>query len=96
MLKEWNARSETTSWSARQIRWAMISRLNAGMSQTGTRIGGDSRTVGPGDIVIIPAGTPHKWEGSDEFTHYVVVRADPKGVAPLLELGKAQFVRPTP
>jgi biopolymer transport protein ExbB len=32
MLKEWNARSETTSWSARQIRWAMISRLNAGMT----------------------------------------------------------------
>ena len=38
-------------------------------------------------------GTPHKWESSDEFTYYVVVRADPKGVAPLLQLGKAQFVR---
>jgi hypothetical protein len=25
-----------------------------------------------------------------------VVRADPRGVAPLLELGKAQFVRPNP
>jgi uncharacterized RmlC-like cupin family protein len=45
-------------------------------------------------MLIIPAGTPHKWESSDEFTYYVVVRADPKGVAPLLELGKAQFVRP--
>ena len=45
-------------------------------------------------MLIIPAGTPHKWESSDEFTYYVVVRADPKGVAPLLALGKAQFVRP--
>ena len=32
MLKEWQARSEHTSWCARQIRWAMISRLNAGMT----------------------------------------------------------------
>src|SRR5215213_7136061 len=34
-----------------------LTRLNAGMSQTGARIGGDSRRVGPGDIIIIPAGT---------------------------------------
>jgi hypothetical protein len=39
-------------------------------------------------MLIIPAGTPHKWESSDQFTYYVVVRADPKGVAPLLALGK--------
>lgn len=31
-LTEWNARMEKTSWHARQIRRAMISRLNAGMS----------------------------------------------------------------
>jgi uncharacterized RmlC-like cupin family protein len=47
-------------------------------------------------MLIVPAGTPHKWESSDEFTAYVVVRVDPKGVAPLLALGKARFVRPNP
>jgi uncharacterized RmlC-like cupin family protein len=45
-------------------------------------------------MLIIPAGTPHKWEYADEFTVYVVVRADPEGVAPLLELGMAEFVSP--
>ncbi len=32
MLASWRARSEHQSWSARQIRWAMISKLNAGMT----------------------------------------------------------------
>jgi biopolymer transport protein ExbB len=31
-LNEWNSRTEHDSWKARQIRKAMISRLNAGMS----------------------------------------------------------------
>jgi biopolymer transport protein ExbB len=32
MLAEWNERSNKHSWASRQIRTAMISRLNAGMS----------------------------------------------------------------
>jgi biopolymer transport protein ExbB len=32
LLASWNARSERSSWRAHQIRKAMISRLNAGMS----------------------------------------------------------------
>ena len=35
-----------------------LTRVNAGMSQTGTRIGGEAQRVKPGDIVIVPAGTP--------------------------------------
>jgi hypothetical protein len=52
-------------------------------------------------MLIIPAGTPHKWEKSDEFTYYVVVRADPKGVAPcwrwarLSSSGRTRSPRPT-
>src|ERR1700752_3134397 len=42
-----------------------LTRLNAGMSQTGARIGGESRKIGPGDIVIIPAGTPHSFSQLD-------------------------------
>src|SRR6187431_3787738 len=42
-----------------------LNNVNAGMSQTGTRIGGDSKKVKPGDIIIIPAGTPHSFSELD-------------------------------
>src|SRR4029453_2396165 len=42
-----------------------LTRLNAGMSQTGARQGGDGRRVGPGDIIIVPAGTPHSFSQLD-------------------------------
>ena len=54
-----------------------LTRLNAGMSQTGTRIGGDSRRVKPGDIVIIPAGTPHSFSALDGPISYLVYRFEP-------------------
>ena len=44
-------------------------------------------TIAKGDVLIIPAGTPHKWEDAEEFTSYICVRVDPEGVAPLLALG---------
>src|ERR1700681_1837733 len=43
-----------------------------------TAVGDQDITIAKGDVLIIPAGTPHKWEGGgDEFTSYVVVRIDP-------------------
>ena len=80
-----------TDWERRPV-----SPENGEGSRGTTAVGARDVTISKGDMLIIPAGTPHKWESSDEFTYYVVVRADPKGVAPLLQLGKAQFVRPTP
>jgi mannose-6-phosphate isomerase-like protein (cupin superfamily) len=80
-----------TDWERRPV-----SIENGQGSRGTTAVGARDVPLSKGDMLIIPAGTPHKWESSDEFTYYVVVRADPKGVAPLLELGKAQFVRPTP
>jgi quercetin dioxygenase-like cupin family protein len=56
-----------------------------------TAVGARDITITKGDVLIIPAGTPHKWENADEFTSYVVVRIDPDGVAPLMELGAAKF-----
>ena len=50
-------------------------------------------TIEQGDMLIIPAGTPHKWDYSEADTSYAVVRVDPEGVAPLLELGMAEFIR---
>lgn len=55
-----------------------LTRVNAGMSQTGTRQGGVSRTVKPGDIVMIPAGTPHSFSDLDGPISYLVYRFEPK------------------
>jgi mannose-6-phosphate isomerase-like protein (cupin superfamily) len=54
-----------------------LTRVNAGMSQTGTRIGGDSRRVKPGDIILIPAGTPHSFSALDGPISYLVYRFEP-------------------
>src|SRR5437763_12209277 len=37
-----------------------LTRLNAGPSRTGVHAGGESKHVGPKDVIIIPAGTPHR------------------------------------
>jgi mannose-6-phosphate isomerase-like protein (cupin superfamily) len=55
-----------------------LTRVNAGMSQQGTRQGGESRRVGPGDIIIIPAGTPHSFSELDGPITYLVYRFEPK------------------
>ena len=55
-----------------------LTKVNAGMSQTGTRIGGESRKVKPGDIIIIPAGTPHSFSVLDNPISYLVYRFEPK------------------
>ena len=54
-----------------------LTRVNAGMSQTGTRQGGTPRRVGPGDIIIIPAGTPHSFSELDGPISYLVFRFEP-------------------
>ena len=63
-----------------------------GRGSAGTMaVGARDVTIAKGDVLVIPAGTPHKWEDAEEFTSYVVVRVDPDGVAPLMELGTAKF-----
>ncbi len=54
-----------------------LTRVNAGMSQTGTRMGGESRKVKPGDIIIIPAGLPHSFSELDGPISYLVYRFEP-------------------
>jgi mannose-6-phosphate isomerase-like protein (cupin superfamily) len=76
-----------TDWKRRPV-----SAGNGRGSAGTTAVGGQDITIAKGDVLIIPAGTPHKWEGGgDEFTSYVVVRVDPDGVAPLMELGTAKY-----
>jgi mannose-6-phosphate isomerase-like protein (cupin superfamily) len=56
-----------------------LTRLNAGPSQTGAHKGGESRHVGPRDVIIVPAGTPHRFSQLDgpEIV-YLVYRFEPR------------------
>jgi mannose-6-phosphate isomerase-like protein (cupin superfamily) len=45
--------------------------------------GGARRRVGKGDVVIIPAGTPHWFPEVQEDITYLVVRVDPRRVVTL-------------
>ena len=38
---------------------------------------GESRVVGAGDVVIIPAGTPHWYSAIDGSVTYLEIRYDP-------------------
>ncbi len=67
-----------TGGTLRDAKPTDLSRFNAGMSQTGTRQGGLSRRVKPGDIIIIPAGTPHSFSELDGPISYLVYRFEPK------------------
>jgi mannose-6-phosphate isomerase-like protein (cupin superfamily) len=55
-----------------------LTRLGAGPSRTGTHQGGDSRKVGPKDVIIVPAGQPHRFSQLDGPISYLVYRFDPK------------------
>jgi mannose-6-phosphate isomerase-like protein (cupin superfamily) len=78
-----------TDWERRPVS------IENGWGSRGTiSEGAEDITIEAGDMLIIPAGTPHKWDYAEEFTAYVVVRVDPEGVAPLLELGMAEFIAP--
>ncbi|MBZ5607123.1 MAG: AraC family ligand binding domain-containing protein [Acidobacteriia bacterium] len=60
-----------------------IVKVLAGPGLTGVIEGGVSRKVGPGDVIIIPPGTPHGFSEitSDQIV-YVVTRMDPHKVLP--------------
>lgn len=61
-----------------------VVKLLNGPSTRGTAIlGGVSRQIGPGDIVVIPPNTPHWFSSiaSDQIV-YLVVRMDPRKVLP--------------
>ena len=54
-----------------------LTRVNAGPSQTGTHQGGVSRRVGPKDVIIVPAGMPHRFSELDGPIVYMVYRFEP-------------------
>jgi mannose-6-phosphate isomerase-like protein (cupin superfamily) len=59
-------------------------RLLNGPGSNGESIrNGASRTLKPGDVVIIPAGTGHWFQRIDDHLLYLMVRVDPDKVTPL-------------
>jgi len=51
-------------------------RLAVGPSRGGTFSAGDRRNVGPGDIVVVPAGVPHGFDDIADHLDYLSVRPD--------------------
>jgi mannose-6-phosphate isomerase-like protein (cupin superfamily) len=59
-------------------------RQQDGPGKTGTSIeGGTSRSVKEGDVIIIPAGTPHWFSKIDGALAYLVIRIDPNQIIEL-------------
>ena len=54
----------------------VVVRTLTGPSAVGGIEGGESREVGPGDMVIVPAGSPHGFSEITETITYIVVRVD--------------------
>ena len=55
-----------------------------GPGWTGTGIeGGESRRVDPGQVIMIPAGTPHMFTKLDGTIRYLIYRVDPTDVTAL-------------
>jgi mannose-6-phosphate isomerase-like protein (cupin superfamily) len=61
----------------------VVTTLNGPSSGGGKVAGGQSRKIGPGDVVIIPPNTPHWFTDipTDQIV-YLVVRVDPHKVLP--------------
>lgn len=56
---------------------SQVTQINGpGVSGSGIT-GGVSRVLRKGDMVIVPAGTPHWWSSVEESVIYTVVRVDP-------------------
>ena len=61
----------------------VVTTLNGPSSGGGKVIGGQSRQIGPGDVVIIPPNTPHWFtEITSDQIVYLVMRVDPRKVLP--------------
>jgi len=61
----------------------LVGQVNGpGVSGTSIR-NGHAQEVGPGDVIVIPAGTPHWFSQVDQPITCTVVRVDPAGVVAL-------------
>jgi mannose-6-phosphate isomerase-like protein (cupin superfamily) len=63
---------------------SQVTKVLNGPSCSGTIVGDDvvKRVVNVGDIIIIPAGTPHGWADIPDHVDYLSVRPDPQRTIP--------------
>jgi mannose-6-phosphate isomerase-like protein (cupin superfamily) len=54
-----------------------LTSLGAGMSHTGTHVGGTSQKLGPRDVFVVPAGMAHRFSQLDGPITYMVYRFEP-------------------
>ena len=60
-----------------------VTETNGPSQRSNTMTGGESRHVGPGDVIIIPAGVTHYFSAVDGSIRYLVIRVDTDRVLPL-------------
>ena len=65
---------------------SQVTKVLNGPSCSGSIVGDDvvKRVVNVGDIIIIPAGTPHGWAEIPDHVDYLTVRPDPQRTIPEL------------
>lgn len=56
------------------VRGTNLANVWAGPSLSGVHESGDARRVGPGDVIVVPAGTPHRLSELDGVIEYLVFR----------------------
>lgn len=56
------------------IRGTNLDRVWAGASLSGAHESGESRRVGPGDVIVVPAGTAHRFSELGGTIEYMVFR----------------------
>lgn len=59
------------------IKESDLTNLGAGMSHTGTHVGGTTQKLVPGDVFVVPAGMAHRFSQLDGPIRYVVYRFEP-------------------
>lgn len=60
------------------VRETDLTSLGAGISHSGSQVGGTSQRLAPGDVFVVPAGMPHRFSQLDGPIRYVVYRFEPK------------------
>ncbi len=67
----------TTGGRLDDVKESDLTNLGAGMSHTGTHVGGIAQKVAPGDVFVVPAGMAHRFSQLDGPIRYVVYRFEP-------------------
>lgn len=66
-----------TGGSLENVKESDLTNLGAGMSHTGTHVGGATQRLVPGDVFVVPAGMAHRLSQLDGPIRYVVFRFEP-------------------